>query len=101
MDEICPKCGLLKEFCTCETLAKEREVITISHTKKRYGKDITIITGMAKDVDKKRILKDLKRKLACGGTLKDDAIELQGNHMERVKQLLIKMGFPKDQIETA
>jgi len=101
MDDICPKCGLPKELCTCETLAKEREAIRISHLKKRYGKDITTISGIAKDVNKKKILKDLKTRLACGGTLKDDTIELQGNHSERVKKLLVKMGFPEDQIEIA
>jgi translation initiation factor 1 len=56
---------------------------------------------MSKDVDKKKIIKELKTKLACGGTLKNNSIELQGNHKDKVKQLLIKMGFPENQIEVS
>lgn len=101
MDSICPKCGLPKELCTCETIAKEREIIKISHQKKRYGKDITVISGMAEGVDKKRLLKKLKRKLACGGTIKDNSIELQGNHIKRAKKFLVSIGFPENQIKVS
>lgn len=101
MNEICPKCGLSKELCVCETIAKEKEKIRISELKRRYGKTITTVTGMSRDVNTKSILKELKTKLACGGTIKDHAIELQGNHKNRVKQLLVKMGFPEDQIEVS
>ena len=44
-------------------------------------------------------LAQLKSKLACGGTYKDDEIELQGNHKHRVKEILIKEGFPAEIIE--
>jgi len=99
MNTICPKCGLNKEICVCETLAKEKETIKISGIKRRYGKYITVISGISKDVDIKSVLKELKTKLACGGTVKDGNIELQGNHKSRVKPLLIKLGFAEDQIE--
>ena len=99
MNEICPKCGLPKELCTCEVLAKEKEKIQVFTERKRYGKNITIVKGISKDVDVKAILKELKHKLACGGTLKDDEIELQGDHKGKLKQILVKMGFPEDQIE--
>lgn len=99
MNGVCPKCGLSKELCVCETLAKEKEKIKVSGIKRRYGKFITVVNGLTKDVDPKKILKELKTKLACGGTLKGGAIELQGNHKDRVKQILVKMGFQEDQIE--
>jgi len=99
MATICEKCGLPKELCVCETIAKEGEKIKISTTNKRYGKTITIIEGIAKDVNTKKILKELKTKLACGGTIKNNVIELQGNHKQKAKQLLVKLGFTEDQIE--
>ena len=99
MNGVCPKCGLQKELCVCETLAKEKEKIRVFGVKRRYGKYITVVEGLSKDVDPKKILKDLKTRLACGGTLKDGAIELQGNHRERVKAILVKLGFQEDQIE--
>ncbi|MFQ5648101.1 MAG: stress response translation initiation inhibitor YciH [Candidatus Aenigmatarchaeota archaeon] len=99
MNEICPKCGLPRELCTCEVLAKEKEKIQIFTEFKRYRKKITVVKGISKDVDVKHILKELKHKLACGGTVKDGAIELQGDHKGKTKQILVKMGFPEEQIE--
>ncbi len=99
MNDICPKCGLPKELCICETLAKEKEVIKVLNVRRRYGKMTTVIQGLSKDVDSKKVLKELKTKLACGGTVKDDVIELQGNHKSKVKAILVKLGFPEDQIE--
>ena len=101
MDSICPKCGLSKELCVCETIAKEKEKIRVSESQRRYGKSITTVTGMSKDVNIRNVLKELKTKLACGGTLKDEIIELQGNHKHKVKQILVKLGFPEDQIEVS
>jgi len=99
MESICPKCGLSKEFCVCETLTKEEQKIKIYTEKTRYRKFVTIIDGLSADINKKQLIKELKKKLACGGTIKDDKIELQGQHTEKVKQLLIKMGYRADQIE--
>ncbi len=100
MSEVCPNCGLPKELCVCEAIAKESEKIRILEVKKRYGKISTIVQGMSKDVDTKSILKELKTRLACGGTIKDGVIELQGKHREKVKAILVKLGFKEDQIET-
>ncbi len=99
MSDICPKCGLPKELCICETMAREEQKIEVSLIKKRYGKTVTVISGISKDVDVKKVLKELKTKLACGGTYKNDTVELQGNHEKRVKDLLVKLGFPADKIE--
>jgi len=99
MSEICKKCGLPKELCSCDIVAKEQEKIRIFVTKRRYGKKITVITGFSKNVEIKDILKDLKTHLACGGTLKGHEIELQGDHAEKAKRIMIKLGFPAEQIE--
>ncbi len=101
MDKICEKCGLPKELCACETIAKEKESIRVSVDRRRYGKHITVVEGIGKDSDNKRILKELKNRLACGGTLKGNVIELQGNHRNKVLEVLVKLGFSRDQIEVA
>lgn len=101
MTEICPNCGLPKDICACETIAKEEEKIRISSMRKRFGKRVTLIEGISRDVDSKGILKELKTKLACGGTMKDDVIELQGDHRRRIKEILVKLGFPGDKIEVS
>ena len=99
MERICNKCGLPKELCACEVIAKEKETIKVYTEAKRYGKSVTIVEGISKDMDSKSILKELKTRLACGGTLKDSIIELQGNHKNKVKSILMKLGFSNEQIE--
>jgi len=101
MEKICDKCGLPESLCVCETIAKEKEKIRVSTMRRRYGKFITLVEGIGKDADPKSVLKELKTKLACGGTIKNNTIELQGNHKEKVKNILVKIGFPEEQIETA
>jgi len=97
---VCPKCGLPPELCVCETIAKEAQKIRVSTEKKRYGKLSTIIQGIdAKDIDVKELAKKLKSELACGGTVKENIIELQGDHRRKVRGVLIKSGFQESQIE--
>ena len=84
----------------CETIAKEAQRIVIRIEKKKFGKNYTVVTGIDhKEVDLKELLKALKSKLACGGTAKDNVIELQGEHKHRVKDHLVGMGFPADRID--
>ena len=100
MSGVCPKCGLVQELCVCEMIAREDQRIKIVVVKRKFGKLITTVTGMnVKDVDIKDVAKRLKSKLACGGTVKDGVIELQGNHAARVREELVKMGFAASSIE--
>jgi translation initiation factor 1 len=96
--EICPRCGLPKAACVCEALIKEKQKIVIKKEKRSFGKNVTVITGI-RDIDIKQLAKLLKQKLACGGTVKNDSIELQGDHVKKVKEELIKEGFSEDLIE--
>ncbi len=50
-------------------------------------------------MDSKKLAKKLKKNLACGGTYKEGRIELQGDHLRRIKDLLIEEGFPEEKIE--
>ena len=98
--EVCPKCGLPTEACVCENIAKTKQKIKIGTVKKRYGKIATVITGIdTKEIDLKHIAKELKSEFACGGTIKNDEIELQGDHSRKVKEVLVKLGFLAETIE--
>tara|TARA_Y100000034_G_scaffold26979_1_gene32108 strand:- start:9183 stop:9491 length:309 start_codon:yes stop_codon:yes gene_type:complete len=99
MTEVCTQCGLPKELCVCETIAKENQLIIIKIVKKKFGKKYTIIEGINdKDINLKDITKKLKNKLACGGTNKEGTIELQGDHKQKVKNILIEIGFATETI---
>ncbi|MEK6907516.1 MAG: translation initiation factor [Nanoarchaeota archaeon] len=100
MSQICPKCGLTKDICVCESIALESQIVKIRTVKRRFGKLTTLVEGIdQKSVNLKDIAKKLKEKFACGGTVKDGVIELQGNHVNQSKQELIKLGFSEDSIK--
>ena len=99
MDEICSKCGLPKNLCVCQEIAKEEQKIKIRVDKRRFGKIVTIVSGLESSVNPVDILKELKRKLACGGTAKDNEIILQGNHKTKVKEFLMERGFKEELID--
>lgn len=100
MAEVCPRCGLPKELCVCETIAKESQKIIVKTIKKKFGKVNTVIEGIdEKEINLKDLAKKLKSKFACGGTAKEGKIELQGNHKQNVKEMLIEIGFASDTID--
>ncbi len=96
--DICPRCGLPLQACVCEDIAKKEQRIQVTTEKKKFGKLATIISGF-QGVDLKTIAKDLKRELACGGTIKGNTVELQGDHLKNVKEALRKIGFPESSVE--
>ena len=100
MSEICTTCGLPKELCVCETIAKEAQTIDVYIIRKKFGKQYTVIEGInSREIDIKDITKKLKNKLACGGTGKDGKIERHGNHTKNVRDALVEFGFSPETID--
>ena len=97
--EICPKCGLPMQACVCEQIVKSGHRIKVTTDKKRYGKIVTIVSGFEKGIDMKKIAKALKNELACGGTFHEDSVELQGDHRNKIKSILVELGFDGESIE--
>lgn len=100
MGEIDPITGLPKELGAWESIAKESQKVTIKTIKKKFGKVNTVVEGLdEKSIDMKGLTKKLKAKFACGGTYKDGKIELQGDHKQNVKNVLIEMNFAPETIQ--
>lgn len=100
MSEIDPITGLPKELGIWETIAKEDQTIKVYLERKKFKKFSTMVEGIdEKAISLKDLAKKLKEQFACGGTAKDGKIELQGDHKSKVKEFLVKMGFPPDTIE--
>ena len=97
---VCEKCGLPEDLCVCEEIVKESMRIKITSDTRRFGKTTTILSGIdGKDIDLRDLARQLKSKLACGGTVKDGNIELQGEHKERVKEILVTIGYSPESID--
>lgn len=100
MSDICTTCGLPKDLCVCDMIAKESQKIIVRIIKKKFGKKYTLIEGMdSSDINMKDLAKQLKNKFACGGTAKDNHVELQGDHLMKIRSALIELGFAPGTIE--
>jgi translation initiation factor 1 len=61
---------------------------------KRNGKPVTLVGRFQiDDKEKKEVLSLLKKKLACGGTVTDEWIEIQGDKKEKMIEILEKDGW--------
>ena len=100
MAEICPTCGLPKDLCVCSEIDKEQQRIRIRLETRKFGRPTTILDGINdKNTNLATLAQKLKSSCACGGTAKNGQIMLQGDHRERVRQYLIKLGYPEENIE--
>ena len=62
--------------------------------KGRKGKTVTIISGFQHSPDSLGTLaKQLKAQCGTGGTVKDDTIEIQGDHAQKLVDLLTSKGY--------
>ncbi len=99
MSDIDPLTGLPKELSVMDNLSRDEQHIRVRTVARKFGKLMTLVEGFnEKQIDVKDVAKKLKSKLACGGTAKGGVIELQGNHVQRAKEELIKMGFKPEMI---
>ncbi|NEO77677.1 translation initiation factor [Moorena sp. SIO4G3] len=62
--------------------------------KGRKGKTVTVISGFQSSPETlTKLLKQLKGQCGSGGTVKDNTIEIQGNHTDKLVQIMIKLGY--------
>lgn len=91
--------GMPDELDPMSQLEKAEQKIKVSIDDRSYNKEMTIIENLGEGINLKDLASNLKSKLACGGTVKDGNIELQGNHLHRIKDVLVKEGFDRSNIE--
>ncbi len=94
---MCPGCRQPVARCTCRQAAAappgDGKVRVSRVTQGRGGKAVTLVKGVALDAAGLAALgKQLRAACGSGGTVKDGAIEIQGDHVERVVALLQAQG---------
>lgn len=69
-------------------------VLVRRESKGRKGKTVTTLSGLALDpIALAELARELKQSCGAGGTVKDGVIELQGDRVARVLELLRARGY--------
>jgi translation initiation factor 1 len=95
---MCPTCRQPVTGCLCKAASAkpvgDGNVRVSRETKGRAGKGVTVVKGLPLDAAALATLgKQLRTACGSGGTAKDGTLEIQGDHVERVMELLKGKGF--------
>ena len=102
LGRLCPHCGLPMKRCQCRANPRGQRdepagdsVARVRREKKgRGGKTVTTVTGVPfASAELKDLAKELRRHCGTGGTVKDDIIEIQGDHADAVMSALEDRGI--------
>ena len=94
----CPVCRQAVGACQCRKASSsvplgDGRVRVSRESQGRGGKVVTVVRGLALDGDALLALgRQLKAACGTGGTVKDGAVEVQGDHVERVMVVLAGLG---------
>src|SRR5262245_9240807 len=96
----CERCGQSLKQCKCprdasgELLLPKNQPARVSRERRGGGKMITIISGLdPRASDLPAMLKQFKANFGAGGTIRDDCIELQGDHRDKLVEILRQLGY--------
>ena len=95
----CPTCGWPTKDCRCSKTmdqpVPDRIVARLRIEKAgRRGKTVTVVEGLPRNrAFLKELAGELKRACATGGKIVEDRIEIQGNHREKLRELLEAKGW--------
>lgn len=97
VNEVCKKCGQNKSECLCSVtkpIKAPKDHKLVCRLEKRGKKVVTVIGDFfLEEESQKEICLKLKKELSCGGTIKGSIIELQGDKINKAKEILTKAGF--------
>ena len=97
----CQTCEKPLDQCACprassgEVMLPKDQPARVGREKRRKGKTVTVIAGLDSVASNlPAILGQLKSACAAGGTIRQDRIEIQGDHRERALAMLRDLGYP-------
>ncbi len=95
----CDRCGKLEAECVCSRAATRRispasQVARLTLEKRKKGKLVTVIRGLRPDGNElSGLLSRLKSQCGAGGTIQEDCLEVQGDHLQRISEALRELGY--------
>jgi translation initiation factor 1 len=97
----CDRCGKLAEECRCEPLpetasflAPDKQTAKVRVDRRKHKRLVTVVWGLRpSETDLADLLSKLKSACGSGGSLQEEQIELQGDHLNRVQEQLRKIGY--------
>lgn len=95
----CERCGELETACRCpppevQRTPPETQTAILAVEKRKKGKLVTVVRGLSADGnDLPALLTKLKSSCGAGGSLKDGELEIQGEQLERVREILRAIGY--------
>jgi len=96
---LCPTCGWPLAECHCSRRldqAVPSKIVARLRVERagRGGKTVTVVDGLPRNRGfLAALLGELKRACGSGGALRDDAVELQGDHRDRLRERLAARGW--------
>lgn len=76
-------------------LPPQQQTLKLEASRKgRKGKTVTIISGFQSNSETlAKLLKQIKTQCGSGGTVKEDTLEIQGEHRQKIAEILTKLGY--------
>lgn len=96
----CDRCEQLEADCKCPPLPPPENVVEpsmqnlkIRVERRKRGKIVTVICGLADDDARSGLLTELKNLVGSGGTIRDENLEIQGDHAANLSNCLKDRGY--------
>ena len=100
---MCDRCDKLESECDCpeeidlpQPLPPEKQTASLKVEKRKKGKSVTVIRGLAEGTPGQHLselLKQLKNFCGAGGSVQEGRLEIQGDHREKLGNKLKQMGY--------
>lgn len=97
----CERCDKPESQCTCPPLPVAstllppgKQTARLAIEKRKNGKKVSVIRGLSPtECDLPALLSRLKTTLGTGGAIVEDELEIQGEQLERLRQVLNQLGY--------
>ena len=97
----CDRCGKLESDCQCppqvdqpQRMPADKQTAKVRADRRKHKRMVTVVWGLEEPAtDLNELLSKLKSACGAGGTVKDGELEIQGDHVDRVKTTLKEIGY--------